>query len=222
MLQVRDTYSGPSSSSQSGYAGTRLPQVRLLALLGVFKRPWSPRGRGEMAMAVPCCHPLYGTACAVGLTWRPLTGSLFLSSFWCRLKPGPSGERGRKSSLLQDMLDTGRPTCTTGGRSSRELTGNDPRTDRSRSTHKDGRPFLAGIPGRYAVVLTYYWVRRVTSLVGLFVFPFVLFVHFFVFRGPGAGASGHTGSLPGCVERGVLCPGGGKVGNQVKQTACRF
>ena len=25
-------------------------------------------GRGEMAMAVPCCHPLYGTACAVGLT----------------------------------------------------------------------------------------------------------------------------------------------------------
>ena len=93
-----------------------------------------------MAMAVPCCHPFYGTACAVGLTWRPLTGSLFLSSFWCRLKPGPSGKRGRKSSLLQDMLDTGRPTCTTGGRSSRELTGNDPRTDRSRSTHKDGRP----------------------------------------------------------------------------------
>ena len=85
-------------------------------------------GRGEMAMAVPCCHPLYGTACAVGLTWRPLTGSLFLSSFWCRLKPCPSGERGRKSSLLQDMLDTGRPTRTTGGRSSRGLTGNDPRT----------------------------------------------------------------------------------------------
>ena len=84
-----------------------------------------------MAMAVPCCHPFYGTACAFGLTWRPLTGSLFLSPFWCRLKPGPSGERGRKSGLLQDMLDTGRPTCTTGGRSSRELTGNDPRTDRS-------------------------------------------------------------------------------------------
>ena len=93
-----------------------------------------------MAMAVPCCLPFYGTACAVGLTWRPLTGSLFLSSFWCRLKPGPSGERGRKSGLLQDMLDTGRPTRTTGGRSSRGLTGNDPRTDRSRSTHKDGRP----------------------------------------------------------------------------------
>ena len=93
-----------------------------------------------MAMAVPCCHPFYGTPCAVGLTWRPLTGSLFLSSFWCRLKPGPSGKRGRKGSLLRDMLDTGRPTCTTGGRSSRELTGDDPRTDRSRSTHKDGRP----------------------------------------------------------------------------------
>ena len=137
---------GPSSSTQSGYAGTRLPQIRLLALLGVCKRPWSPRGRGEVAMAVPCCHLFYGTVCAVGLTWRPLTGSLFLSSFWCRLKPGPSGERGRKSSLLQDMLVTRRPTCTTGGRSSRELTGNDPRTDRSLLTHKDGRPFLAGIP----------------------------------------------------------------------------
>ena len=33
------------------------------------------------------------------------------------------------------------------------------------------------------------------------------------FRGPGADALGHTGSLPGCVERGVLCPGGGKVSN---------
>ena len=51
-------------------------------------------GREDMmAMAVPCCHPFYGTACAFGLTWRPFTGSLFLSSFWCRLKPGPSGER---------------------------------------------------------------------------------------------------------------------------------
>ena len=35
------------------FTGTRLLQVRLLALLGVCKRPWSPRGRGEMAMAVP-------------------------------------------------------------------------------------------------------------------------------------------------------------------------
>ena len=74
------------------------------------------------------CHSFYSTACAFGLTWRPLTGSLFLSSFLCCLKPGPSGERGRKSSLLQDMLDSGRPTRTTGGRSSRGLTGNDPRT----------------------------------------------------------------------------------------------
>ena len=42
------------------------------------------------------CHSFYSTACAFGLTWRPLTGSLCLSSFfWCRLKPGPSGERGR-------------------------------------------------------------------------------------------------------------------------------
>ena len=53
------------------------------------------------------CHSIYGTACAFGLTWRPFTGSLFLSPFWCRLKPGPSGERGRKSGLLQDMLVTG-------------------------------------------------------------------------------------------------------------------
>ena len=53
------------------------------------------------------CHSFYGTASAFGLTWRPLTGSLCLSSFWCRLKPGPSGERGRKSGLLQDMLVTG-------------------------------------------------------------------------------------------------------------------
>ena len=36
------------------------------------------------------------------------------------------------------------------------------------------RRHLLGVR-RYAVVLTYYWVRsRVTSLVGLFVFPFVL------------------------------------------------
>ena len=60
-----------------------------------------------MAMAVPCCHSFHGTACAFGLTWRPLTGSLFLSSLWCRLKPGPSGERGRKSGLLQDIVVTG-------------------------------------------------------------------------------------------------------------------
>ena len=33
------------------------------------------------------------------------------------------------------------------------------------------------------------------------------------FRGPEVASSGHTGSLPGCVEQGVLCPGGGKVGN---------
>ena len=91
-------------------------------------------------------------------------------------------------------------------------------------------------PRQYAVVLTYYWVRsRVTSLVGLFVFPFVLafllgraelsglrFGHFYVFRGPGADASGHTGSLPGCAEQGVLCPGGGKVDNQVLPKAFRF
>ena len=121
------------------------------------------------------------------------------------------------------MLDTGRPTCTTGGRSSRELTGNDPRTDRSRSTHKDGRPFFGRYPRQYAVVVTYYWVRsRATSLVGLFVFPFVLFGHFFVFRDPGAGASGHTGSPPGCVRLSVLCQGGAKVKVQVDLTACRF
>ena len=53
------------------------------------------------------CQSFYSTARAFGLTWRPLTGSLFLSSFSCRLKPGPSGERGRKSGLLQDMLVTG-------------------------------------------------------------------------------------------------------------------
>ena len=86
------------------------------------------------------------------------------------------------------------------------------------------------------MVLTYYWVRsQVTSLVGLFVFPFVLafllgraelsglrFGHFYVSRGPGADALGHTGSLPGCAEQGVLCQGGGKVGNQVLPKAFRF
>ena len=210
-------------------------------------------GRGEMAMAVPCCHSFYGTACAFGLTWRPFTGSLYLSSFWCRLKPGPSGERGRKSGLLQDMLVTGLgptservdgrvqawtrlaldsfkgsnpvwratghnepvdgrvQTWTRHGRAIIPRTDGQRPKDRSVTINPQGWETVFGrYPRQYAVVLTYYWVRgRVTSLVGLFVFPFVLFGHFFVFRGPGAGASGHTGSLPGCAERGVLCPGGG-------------
>ena len=78
---------------------------------------------------------------------------------------------------------------------------------------------MAGIPGS-----TYYWVRnRVTSLVGLFVFPFVLFGHFFVFRGPGAGASGHTGVSS--RMRGTKCFSvreelRSRV--QVDLTACRF
>ena len=210
-------------------------------------------GRGEMAMAVPRCHSSFGTACAFGLTWRPLTGSLYLSSFWCRLKPGPSGERGRKSGLLQDMLVTGLgptsvrvdgrvqawtrlaldsfkfsnpvwratghnepvdgrvQTWTRHGRAIIPRTDGQRPKDRSVTIDPQGWETVFGrYPRQYAVVLTYYWVRgRVTSLVGLFVFPFVLFGHFFVFRGPGAGASGHTGSLPGCAERGVLCPGGG-------------
>ena len=45
---------------------------------------------------------------------------------------------------------------------------------------------------------------------------------FYNFWGPEVDSSGHTGSLPGCAEQGVLCPGGGKVNVQVKQTACRF
>ena len=90
------------------FTGTRLLQVRLLALLGVCKRPWPLREvEGRWQWPSLDCHSFYGTACAFGLTWRPLTGSLCLSSFWCRLKPGPSGERGRKSGLLQDMLVTG-------------------------------------------------------------------------------------------------------------------
>ena len=40
-----------------------------------FKAPLTPQGVGEMAMVAPCCHPLYGTACAVGLILQPLTGS---------------------------------------------------------------------------------------------------------------------------------------------------
>ena len=36
---------------------------------------------------------------------------------------------------------------------------------------------------------------------------------FYVFGGPGAVASGHTGYLPGRVELNVLFPGGGKVCN---------
>ena len=192
-------------------------------------------GRGEMATAVPCCRSFYGTACAFGLTWRPFTGSLCLSSFWCRLKPGPSGERGRKSGLLQDMLVTGLgPTSELvdgrvqawtrlaldsfkGSNPVWKATGhNEPVDGRVQTWTRHGRAIIPRTDGQrpkdrsYAVVLTYYWVRgRVTSLVGLFVFPFVLFGHFFVFRGPGAGASGHTGSLPGCAEQSVLCPGGG-------------
>ena len=117
------------TSSQSPWS-TKSPPVR--------GRPGGHDGNGPTLD----CHSFYGTACAFGLTWRPFSGSLCLSSFWCRLKLGPSDEQGRKSSLLQDMLVTRRPTCTTGGRSSRELTGNDTRTDRSFSTHKDGRPIF--------------------------------------------------------------------------------
>ena len=107
-----------------------------------------------------------------------------------------------------------------------------------RGVQVDGRGrgrHLLGVR-QYAVVLTYYWVRsRVTSLVGLFVFPFVLafllgraelsglrFGHFYVFWGPGAVALGHTGSLPGYAEQGLLFLEGGKVGNQVLPKAFRF
>ena len=40
--------------------------------------------------------------------------------------------------------------------------------------------------------------------------------------GPWGGRLGAHRSLPGCAEQRVLCPGGAKVDNQVKQTACRF
>ena len=71
--------------------GTCFPGVRLLGLPVLSNHPWPlRRSRGD-GNGRPCCHPFYGTACAFGLTWRPLTGSLFLSSFWCCLKPGPSG-----------------------------------------------------------------------------------------------------------------------------------
>ena len=50
----------------------------------------------------------------------------------------------------------------------------------------------------------------------------VRYVHFYVFWGPGVYSSGHTGSLPGCAEQGVLFPGGAKVKVQVDPTACRF
>ena len=77
-------------------------------LLVYANHPWSSSEvEGRWQWPTLDCHSFYGTACAFGLTWRPFTGSLCLSSFWCRLKPGPSGERGRKSGLLQDMLVTG-------------------------------------------------------------------------------------------------------------------
>ena len=99
MLHVRDTY------------WDTLVLVFLNFAFWLFSVFASAPGRrateGRWQWPSLVCHSFYGTACAFGLTWRPLTGSLFLSSLWCRLKPGPSGERGRKSGLLQDMLVTG-------------------------------------------------------------------------------------------------------------------
>ena len=48
------------------------------------------------------------------------------------------------------------------------------------------------------------------------------FGHVYVFRGPGAVASGHTGFVPGLSGKGVLFPEGGKVDNQVLPKAFRF
>ena len=210
-------------------------------------------GRGEMAMAVPCC--LRGnTACG---SESRLIGSLCSVSVVISngLQPslegvGPTNEPvdGRvqtwtrhvsdQLSASEHRQDVHRNVCETIGYVQPTRMGNRFWQVSPRGVQVDGcgrGRHLLGVR-QYAVVLTYYWVRsRVTSLVGLFVFPFVLefllcraelsglrFGHFYVFRGPGADALGHTGSLPGCAEQGVLCPGGGKVDNQVLPKAFRF
>ena len=82
---------GPSSSTQSGYAGTRLPQVRLLALLGVCKRPWSPRGRGEMAMADG-----RSLVCLPSCIWQVVSSASSLSVV--SLVPASTGRRSKAPS----------------------------------------------------------------------------------------------------------------------------
>ena len=71
-------------------------------------------GRGQMAMSVPCCHSFYGTACAFGLTWRPFTGSLFLSfllvSFENRDPPANEGVRAICFKTCSSLA-LGQPAC---------------------------------------------------------------------------------------------------------------
>ena len=157
-------------------------------------------GRGEMAMAVPCC-PLRGSA-ACGSESR-LIGSLCSVSVVISngLQPsldglGPTSEPvdGRVQAWTRLALDSfkgsnpvwratrslstvHRNVCETIGHVQPKRMGDrfwqvSPRgiqvVGRGRRRH------LLGVR-QYAVVLTYYWVRsRVTSLVGLFVFPFWL------------------------------------------------
>ena len=52
--------------------------------------------------------------------------------------------------------------------------------------------------------------------------PGLRFVLLHLSGGPGADALGHTGSLPGFAEQGLLFPEGGKVVVQVELTACRI
>ena len=68
------------------------------------------------------------------------------------------------------------------------------------------RLLLLGVR-QYAVVLSLRLSFCPGFLLGRAELSGLRFRHFYVFRGPGAGALGHTGSLPGCPERGVLCPG---------------
>ena len=209
---------------------------------------------GRWQWPSPCC-PLRGSA-ACGSENR-LVGSLCSVSVVISNGPRPSLEGlGPRPSLStvgckpgtrhgSDQLsasehrqDVHRNVCETIGHVQPTRMGNRFWQVSPRGVQVDGRArgrHLLGVR-QYAVVLTYYWVRsRVTSLVGLFVFPFVLafllgravvsclrFGHFYVFRALGRTPLGYTGSLPGCAEQSVLCPGGGKVGNQVLPKAFRF
>ena len=66
------------------------------------------------------------------------------------------------------------------------------------------------------------WFRRPVWASLLPDVPGLRFVLLYLSGGPGADGLGHTGSLPGCAEQGLIFPEGGKVVVRVELTACRF